>query len=91
MTQSRKGIYYDGHEREDVVEVCFAVASISYLEILLQDRLNRFIPEMMEMLENCVTVERNSDDNIVVIRPEAKYILVNQDEKIHHSNDVQNR
>ena len=43
------------------------------------------------MLENCVTVERNSDDNIVVIRPEAKYILVNQDEKIHHSNDVQSR
>ena len=57
----------------------------------LQDRLNRFITEMMEMPENCVTVERNSDDNIVVIRPEAKYILVNQDEKIHHSNDVQNR
>ena len=46
---------------------------------------------MMEMLENCVTVERDGDDNIVFLRPEAKYILVNQDEKIHHANDVQNR
>ena len=35
MTMSRKGIYYDGHEREDVVEVCFVVAYISYLEIFL--------------------------------------------------------
>ena len=75
VTESKKGIYYDGHERADVV----------------QDRLNRFIPQLNEILENCVSVDRDSWGNLVIVRPEAKYILVNQDEKIHHSNDVQRR
>ena len=35
----------------------------------------------MDILENSVTVEKDSGGNIVVIRPEAKFILVNQDEK----------
>ena len=43
----------------------------------------------MEILENAVTVEEDDQGNMVLIRPEGKYLLVNQDEKIHHSNDVQ--
>jgi hypothetical protein len=45
----------------------------------------------MELLEDCVTVERDPEGNLIIIRPEANFILVNQDEKIHHSNDVQRR
>ena len=43
----------------------------------------------MELLENAVTVDEDALGNIVIIRPEGFYILVNQDEKIHHSNDVE--
>ena len=46
---------------------------------------------MMDLLENSVTVEKDPEGNLVIIRPDANYILVNQDEKIHHSNDVQRR
>ena len=56
---------------------------------LLQDRNERFIPQLMEFLENAVSVEEDSQGNIVVTRPEGKYLLCNQDEKIHHSNDVE--
>ena len=38
---------------------------------------------MFDLLENCVTVDRTEDGLLVLIRPDAKYILVNQDEKIH--------
>ena len=46
---------------------------------------------MNELLENCVSVEKDPAGSLILIRPNAKYILVNQDEKIHHSNDVQRR
>ena len=55
----------------------------------LQDRNERFIPQLMELLENAVTVDEDALGNIVIIRPEGFYILVNQDGKIHHSNDVE--
>ena len=75
VTESKKGIYVDGHERPEVI----------------QDRLKRFIPQLKAILENCVSVDRDSSGNLVIVRPEGKYILVNQDEKIHHSNDAQRR
>ena len=40
-------------------------------------------------MENAVSVDKDSQGNIVMIRPEAKYLIIDQDEKIHHSNDVQ--
>jgi hypothetical protein len=43
----------------------------------------------MEILENAVTVEEDDQGNIIMIRPGGKYILVNQDEKIHHANETQ--
>ena len=55
----------------------------------LQDRKERFLPQLFELLESCVSVEETPGGEIILIRPEAKYVLVNQDEKIHHSNDVQ--
>ena len=73
----------------------FCIPMLVYLQanrfVLFQDRLNRFIPEMYELLENCVSVEKDREGKLIIILPEAKYILVNQDEKIHHSNDVQRR
>jgi hypothetical protein len=60
-----------------------------YISIIVQDRNTRFIPQLLELLENSVTVEENQDGEIILIRPEARYILVNQDEKIHRSNDVE--
>ena len=59
------------------------------ISIIVQDRNTRFIPQLLELLENSVTVEENQDGEIILIRPEARYILVNQDEKIHRSNDVE--
>ena len=43
----------------------------------------------MEILENAVTVEENSAGDIVLLRLGGKYVIANQDEKIHHSNDVE--
>jgi hypothetical protein len=40
-------------------------------------------------LEDAVTVEQTEGGDITIIRPEGRYIIVNQDEKIHHSNDVE--
>ena len=60
-----------------------------YISIIVQERNTRFIPQLLELLENSVTVEENQDGEIILIRPEARYILVNQDEKIHRSNDVE--
>lgn len=51
--------------------------------------MERFFPEILETTENSVSVEADSEGNIVVVRPEAKYLIVNQDEKVHTSNDVQ--
>ena len=43
--------------------------------------MERFIPELLTTLENAVTVEQDKEGNMVVIRPEAKYMVLNQDEK----------
>ena len=43
----------------------------------------------MELVEKSVSVQETSDGQIVLVRPEAEYLIVNQDEKIHHSNDVE--
>ena len=44
----------------------------------IQDRQDRFIPEFLSAMETVVTVEKDSDENIVLIRPDASYIIVNQ-------------
>ena len=47
------------------------------------------MPELFEILQDAVHVAEDSSGNIVVMRPEAKFLIINQDEKIHQSNDVQ--
>ena len=71
VTESRKGIYFDGHERPDVVE----------------DRA-RFIKEYEEYYQDAVKVDPTTLD---ITDKDKKYLLISQDEKIHHSNDVQAR
>ena len=93
VRETKKGIYYDGHEREDVVKVLYFNIIRDRSRIILafftQDRLERFIPELLETLENAVKVEKDSEGNVFVTDLDAKYLIVNQDEKSHHSNDVQ--
>ena len=44
----------------------------------------------MEILENAVTVQEDEQGNIVVIRQDGKYLLVNQDEKGSRQNKNKN-
>ena len=56
---------------------------------ILQDRMERFIPELLKYMEDAVQVEADINGNMIIKNPDAKYLIVNQDEKINHSNDVQ--
>ena len=67
VKDTSKGLYFDGHEREDIVK----------------DRMERFIPELMEAEAKSVSVQYQDDGSIQVVRLDAQYIIV---EKIHHSN-----
>ena len=91
MKETKKGCYYDGHEREDVIKVrkLHNIFKTSIVFSKFQDRNERFIPQLFEILEDSVSVDQTESGEIVVVRPEASYIIVNQDEKIHHSNEVQ--
>ena len=68
--------------------ICDVKTSIIKI-ICIQDRNERYIPQLYEILEKCVSADKDSAGNIVLTRPGADYVLVNQDEKIHHSNDVE--
>ena len=73
IIEAKKSIYFDGHERPDVVK----------------DRVERFIPEYLNYLENAVGVAKDDDGNMVLTNPDAKFLFVNQDEKVHHSNEIE--
>ena len=51
--------------------------------------MERFIPDYLAYLENAVGAAKDAEGNMVLINPEAKYLIVNQDEKCHHSNEVE--
>ena len=55
MKSSKKGVYVDGHEREDVV--C--------------DRQERFLPEMAKVLEECVGVRQDENGIISIVNEDA--------------------
>ena len=67
-----KGVYVDGHEREDVV----------------RDRQDRFLPEIEQVLSECVRVEVGEDGAITFVNEDAPYILVSVDQKAHKSNET---
>ena len=71
MKPYKKGVYVDGHEREDVV----------------RDRQERFLPEMEALLKECVGVRQEMDGSITIVNEDAKFILVSVDQKAHHSNE----
>lgn len=54
---------------------------------VVEDRM-RFIREYNEILKKCQTID---DETLQDTNNTATYILVNNDEKAHHSNDVQKR
>ena len=65
-------MYVDGHEREDVV----------------RDRQDRYLPEIEQLMRECVGVEQGEDGQINIINEEAEWILVSVDEKAHKSNET---
>ena len=67
----KKGVYVDGHEREDVVK----------------DRQERFLPEMEELMRESVGVREELDGSLTIINEDAKHIIVSVDQKAHHSNE----
>ena len=71
VTETKKGIYFDGHERPDVI----------------LDR-RRFIDEYEMYCKDAVKIDPETHAIQDMDKP---YILISQDEKIHHSNDVQTR
>ena len=71
MKQTKKGVYTDGHERDDVV----------------RDRQERFLPEMKRIMEECVRVKEDENGAITIENEEAEWILVSMDQKAHMSNE----
>ena len=71
MKQTKKGVYTDGHERDDVV----------------RDRQERFLPEMKRIMEECVRVKEDENGAITIENEEAEWILVFMDQKAHKSNE----
>ena len=68
---SKKGLYVDGHKREDVV----------------QDRQERFLPEIQKIMEECVGVRQDENGVISIVNEDAAYILISVDQKAHKSNE----
>ena len=71
MKECKKGVYVDGHEREDVV----------------RDRQERFLPEMEKIMEECVGVREDENGIISIVNEDAPWILVSVDQKAHKSNE----
>ena len=71
VKQTKKGVYTDGHERDDVV----------------RDRQERFLPEMKRIMEECVRVKEDENGAITIENEEAEWILVSMDQKAHKSNE----
>ena len=65
-------MYVDGHEREDVV----------------RDRQDRYLPEIEQLMRECVGVEQGEDGQINIINEEAEWIIVSVDQKAHKSNET---
>ena len=71
MKECKKSTYVDEHEREDVV----------------RDRQERFLPQMEEILAECVGVTEDEDGSISIVNEDAEWILVSVDQKAHKSNE----
>ena len=67
----QKTVYVDGHERDDVV----------------QDRMERFLPQMEQIMTNCVHTVEDPCGRIRITNENAEHILVSIDQKAQHSND----
>ena len=72
VKELKKGVYVDGHEREDVV----------------RDRQDRFLPEMEKLMAECVGVQLGEDGVIKVVNEDAEWIIVSVDQKAHKSNET---
>lgn len=72
VAERTKKFYYDGHERQDVIE----------------DRY-RFHREMTEARKKCDRINNINWKEFPV--DGSTHVRVTQDEKIHHSNDIQSR
>ena len=51
--------------------------------------MERFIPEFLQYMEDAVTVEKLADGTLGLKNLDAEFLIIDQDESIWHSNDVQ--
>ena len=51
--------------------------------------MERFIPEFLDYMKDAVTVEKVDDGTLGLKNADATYLIIDQDESIWHSNDVQ--
>ena len=54
----------------------------------MRDRQDRYLPEMEQLMRECVGVELGEDGQINIVNEEAEWILVSVDEKAHKSNET---
>ena len=71
----KKGLYVDGHERADVVE-----------------SREKFMRDYKEVYsKECFQLDDNNDELPALPKASDQYVLVSQDEKCWHSNEIQKR
>ena len=69
--ETKKGLYYDGHERPEVI----------------LDRQERFLPAIEELKKNAVWVEEDEAGNASIVNADKPFLPVSADQKGHHSNE----
>ena len=69
--ETKKGLYYDGHERPEVI----------------LDRQERFLPAIEELKKNAVWVEEDEAGNTRIVNADKPFLPVSADQKGHHSNE----
>ena len=69
--ETKKGVYFDGHERPEVVK----------------DRQERFLPAIEELKRNAVWVEEDQHGNISIVNDDKPFLPVSADQKGNHSNE----
>ena len=71
VRETKRGIYYDGHERPEVVK----------------DRQERFLPAIEALKKEAVWVAEDEHGKPYIINEEKPYLPVSADQKGHHSNE----
>ena len=53
----------------------------------MEDRQNRFIPEMEELISKSVWIREDEDGQLAMCNTDGEYLIISMDEKAHKSNE----